>query len=412
MNDSHVNRRQIAASIRAALAEAGAAVGTRLRPERELARSLGMSHARLHRAIQQLVADGTLVQRQGSGTFVRRPPASASTNDAPSGENDAAVAAPALQLEPDQLLHQPDAAEPATGAGPGPDARRGSARSLDLRVWWESLAQASASQQSVLAGMAARAEAHDHRLALHSVHVQEVDPMLSKAEYVERFKACTFDACLMSAFAPKRLLYAAQDSGQPVVYFATASAHGTPEPAIMLDTDAGMELAMQRLHASGCQRIATVALAKSASEDTERRYRAAAAWCDQRYHSFQTASLDPFEAAEVFYRLLTHGRVEDRPDGLFVADDHLLSAASAALRRAGLTPGRDIGVVSHSNRGAPLAGDVSWSRVEYDTAGFGRLAIDRLVAAFDHPAERTGQITIKPRWVPGDTHTCLRAAHE
>jgi GntR family transcriptional regulator len=48
-------------------------VGEPLPPERQLAETLGVSRLTLRAAVQQLVAEGLLQRRQGSGTFVARP---------------------------------------------------------------------------------------------------------------------------------------------------------------------------------------------------------------------------------------------------------------------------------------------------------------------------------------------------
>jgi len=48
-------------------------VGESLPPERQLAETLGVSRLTLRAAVQQLVAEGLLLRRQGSGTFVAQP---------------------------------------------------------------------------------------------------------------------------------------------------------------------------------------------------------------------------------------------------------------------------------------------------------------------------------------------------
>jgi GntR family transcriptional regulator len=52
---------------------AGQAVGTAIPPERQLAGDLGVSRMTLRRVIGDLVFDGYLTRRQGSGTFVGKP---------------------------------------------------------------------------------------------------------------------------------------------------------------------------------------------------------------------------------------------------------------------------------------------------------------------------------------------------
>lgn len=62
-------------SVRASLLDliAGEHVGTSIPPERQLASDLGVSRMTLRRVIGDLVDDGYLTRRQGSGTFVGKP---------------------------------------------------------------------------------------------------------------------------------------------------------------------------------------------------------------------------------------------------------------------------------------------------------------------------------------------------
>lgn len=49
--------------------------GDRLLPERRLAETMGISRARLRRALDRLTAEGRLFRHQGQGTFIAPPPA-------------------------------------------------------------------------------------------------------------------------------------------------------------------------------------------------------------------------------------------------------------------------------------------------------------------------------------------------
>src|SRR5438093_921833 len=61
---------QIAAELRAAVRSGRLAGGTRLPPSRTLAADMGVSRGPVVEAYEQLVAEGFLVSRQGSGTWV------------------------------------------------------------------------------------------------------------------------------------------------------------------------------------------------------------------------------------------------------------------------------------------------------------------------------------------------------
>jgi GntR family transcriptional regulator / MocR family aminotransferase len=74
---------QIAAELRTAIRSGRLVGGTRLPASRELASDLGMSRGVVVEAYEQLVAEGFLVSRQGSGTRVAGVQAAAPANDVP-----------------------------------------------------------------------------------------------------------------------------------------------------------------------------------------------------------------------------------------------------------------------------------------------------------------------------------------
>lgn len=64
----------LAEALRRGIAEACLTEGGRLRPERRLAEELGVSRARLRRALDRLETEGVITRRQGQGTFAAPPP--------------------------------------------------------------------------------------------------------------------------------------------------------------------------------------------------------------------------------------------------------------------------------------------------------------------------------------------------
>lgn len=64
----------LAEALRRGIAEACLTEGGRLRPERRLAEEMGVSRARLRRALDRLEAEGVITRRQGQGTFAAPPP--------------------------------------------------------------------------------------------------------------------------------------------------------------------------------------------------------------------------------------------------------------------------------------------------------------------------------------------------
>ncbi|MBZ9674121.1 GntR family transcriptional regulator [Mesorhizobium sp. ES1-1] len=66
--------RRLQASLAGAIASGVLKPGSALPPERELALELGISRVTVRRAMVELVRDGFVVQRHGSGTYVSGPP--------------------------------------------------------------------------------------------------------------------------------------------------------------------------------------------------------------------------------------------------------------------------------------------------------------------------------------------------
>jgi DNA-binding GntR family transcriptional regulator len=71
---SGVRYRELAAALRAAIASGELAVGARLPPQRELAHVLLIGRTTVVSAYNLLRAEGLVVMRQGSGTWVVRRP--------------------------------------------------------------------------------------------------------------------------------------------------------------------------------------------------------------------------------------------------------------------------------------------------------------------------------------------------
>ena len=75
-SSSRVGYRDLATALRAAIVCGDVPVGTKLPPERELARLLSISRTSVVAAYNLLRAESLLVTRQGAGTWVARRPAS------------------------------------------------------------------------------------------------------------------------------------------------------------------------------------------------------------------------------------------------------------------------------------------------------------------------------------------------
>ena len=73
-SSSRVGYRDLSAALRAAIVTGEVAVGTRLPPQRELARLLSIGRTTVVGAYNLLRAESLIVVRQGAGTWVARRP--------------------------------------------------------------------------------------------------------------------------------------------------------------------------------------------------------------------------------------------------------------------------------------------------------------------------------------------------
>ena len=87
-----------------------------------------------------------------------------------------------------------------------------------------------------------------------------------------------------------------------------------------------------------------------------------------------------FRQAASLVELLLHWPSEDRPDGLIVADDNLVEPACSALAEAGVTLGRELDLVAHTNWPAAAPALPGVCRLGYDFAFIIRQAVAAIQA--------------------------------
>lgn len=214
--------------------------------------------------------------------------------------------------------------------------------------------------------------------------------------------------------------------GVPVVVFGTTDGRC---PGVSLDGLAVIRDGVAELAARGCRRIGlittrdaqAVTLFRAELESRGLAYDPAWVW---EQHIFEPADPDqPFEThEEAGYRamkqwLVASGQqvgvsgqqsaVSDQPagvasqfpDGVLITDDMLTRGALVALRRAGVTPGRDVQVATHANKGsaALLGHETELIRLEVDPEEIARAMIGLLDKALAGQASPTDVVTIKPQ---------------
>jgi hypothetical protein len=119
------------------------------------------------------------------------------------------------------------------------------------------------------------------------------------------------------------------------------------------------------------------------------------------YRACETSPATTTGAMEATIRLLHR---EDPPEAVYVADDFLLIGVVQALEAEGIVPGRDIAVITLSNRGLQLPRGYNWSQLEFDPEYFGTLMVNNLCQVIQTAGAKLVSQQICATWRPGDTH--------
>lgn len=94
-----------------------------------------------------------------------------------------------------------------------------------------------------------------------------------------------------------------------------------------------------------------------------------------------------------------------RATGMFVPDDLLTAIAYRSLHSHGITPGRDVEIISAANEQPYLAGlKPRPATIDVGAEVMGRRAVEQLLWRMRHPnQDRQVQVTIDPVLIPGET---------
>lgn len=358
------------------LSESPSEVGRRLQSEEMLAKSLGVGVRQVRKSLNELVDEGVLVRRRGSGTYVRRVP---SAEGLPEGES----------VPPEVLF---------VGSG-GHSAVNGRPAALRLGLWSD-LVFMQHPNQEILAGMAYEAEQLGHSLAVHSV-VQRRDQPMAKDELAARLERVSEDGCIVNARWADLFEAAETDNRSPVIYYNSSSRDVRHVPLMMFNTDEGVDRAMQILAEQGCKRIALLARAPAKKRE-EAAYEVACRKLRQDYRGSEFLDFFSPSVMQQVGRKVLEG--SEKPDGIYVADDHLVPGFVQTLNELGLKVGRDLAVITLSNAGVPLPEGHDWSRLEFDPHQLGRTLVNCLVQTVRNSNQTVPTQAICAEWRPGQTH--------
>lgn len=377
-----VTRQMIVTALIRALARPPAQAGMRLRSERELAALFRVSRPTLRLALSELEKQGILAQQQGSGTYVRCLPQA-------NGHPLRSTTLPPLEADqifaPEEMQKRSDAVDRRTR--------------LNLQLWTH-LHRFTPSLRLQLECFAEAATASGHDLAVMGASVDE-RVFLPREKIAEMLRDDPCDGYLLDALIADHALAEFEATGKPFLVFS-----GTPpvrhEPAVLTDSNEAIERSIPLLSGEGYCRIALLSYAATELDVHQFIYERAMRRAGLGYRCHLTADVvTPEESRRM---LLLQLRGVEPPDAIYVSDDNLLPGVALALKDAGLTPGRDFGVITMAVNGLPTPPGHAWSQMEFRPRWYARCALDNLLGFMQSSDHEPYCEALYYHWVPGETH--------
>lgn len=371
----------LTATIQYTLSRPPAAAGRRLKSERELATMLGVGESKVRKSLESLVKEGVLVRRRGSGTFVRR------------------IADPPPVIPTDPVME--DVVQGLFSDDSIAIMETHTAR-LHLGLWGD-LESHDSIHQSILSSISRAVSARGHRFSVHScVQDWETNKPIPVHELAEQLKANPCDGYIVVHDYAETFLKAIGDRNVPVVYFRAGTTPVRHEPLIMMHTNEAIERAVYKFADQGLEKIALIAQRRHKTPEPEQRaYENVMQFLGLPYRKSILCDIGVVPAMNAVRGMIKSG---DIPEAVYVADDNVLLGVSEALSIEGLKPGKDIAVITLSNRSFPLPSGFTWSRFEFDRERFGQLIIDDLLNLLQSAGAKSSTVSLHGKWIEGETH--------
>ena len=361
---------RLAAAIECRLSQPPTRAGMRLKTMRELARMAGLSHESVNQSLDGLVARGVLARKRGSGVYVRKVPRATGLN---------------LDQKWDGKLRNIFAEDPVlTRLRPEPERAR-----FQLDLWWND-DPLGASGGLIQEGMREQVRELGHRLRAHTLN--------GGGQRENTTAGC--DGHIV--WLPKAEAFERRVGGDglPVVYLWCDNASSALQPLIEIDMAEALVRAVRLLAEEGYERIAFLGRKENAARQRP-LYETA---LQQTGHAYRAAEFsDAVEADDVAAIRRLFARA-DVPQAIYVADDVMMRHTLPVLRELGREPGRNLGLITHANRGHALPGGLNWSRMEFDPYAVGRLAVQSLVREIESAGDELLSFAHRAAWKPGETH--------
>ena len=381
----------VARAIHHVLTHPPAAVGKRLRSEQELAALLKVGRWRIRESITELVDQGVLVRRRGSGTYVRKIPSSLeATQELPPGAG----------VEPYVFF--------ADAAASRSTVLQATARQkqLHLSLWTDWNVYMHATLQAIMASIVHRVQETGHHLSLHSLVERENVPLPSNV-LAKRLTENHYDGYLVLYGWSMRFAEAMSGvTGTVLFFYHSTQVLGHPS-LVTIDTEEATQRAMTLLAEEGYQRIGVLGI-EDPSEPAgfkEANYETFMARLGLKYRAVDFTRRTSDAIWESTRKMFSR---PDRPEALYVSHDHALATVVDALRTEGVEPGRNVALITLSNRGGvSLPHGYEWSRMEFDPERLGIAVVDELLRLVQSTDALPMAQTFHATWRPGKTHQRL-----
>ena len=353
-----------------------AKAGMRLRSQRALAERWRIDRNWIRKVFSELVASGILVQRHGSGTYLRRVPSPSTPVDT-------------LRFSTEDLL-DPSTAMPRRALTPSQGALR---IGIVADLHWPAPTRTSIHEELIR-----QAQVLGHHVVLTGITSSPGCYFPEAA--IEEALPHDCDAYLVHDDAADALMPILTRRGLPFAVFDALDLV-RHQPTVISNLDEAVERAVSLLAAQGWLSVGLLSYADSRNLDLEQsRYRRGLRRNGlHQCPCMAAATLKPLSIRNALQELLVKG-----VDSLYVADDNLLDEVARELRRTGRTPGRDIGVIAMTVRGIKLPGRITWSRMVFDPAHFAQRTLQALLASLQRADTPQGNLASLLLWESGNTH--------
>lgn len=378
--DSH----DLVASIEKTLSTPPCVAGLKLRSDREIAHSLKVNVSRVRTTMEMLEKKGYLLRKHGSGTFVRRI------------ANTDSVLKDITALHPSKIFKD----------YPFDSADKGDFRNINTKLnfgLWGDLHFTSQASQQLYASIISHINALGHEVTFNSMLRSYRDPFPVEV-IADKLRQSKCDGHIVIGNCAHDFIKARGRADMSTVFFAAGN-QAIFEPTVMFDTAEAVERAFRLFVKQGYTRVAAIGLKSGQLYSKPEKYIYQKEVEQHRFDYFNFVEV-PFSPAittamESARELLSNNKL---PQAIYVADDNVLPALLEIFNSKRITPGRDIAVITLSNKGMALPEGYNWSRVEFDPAELAKEVVKKLMAGVLEGDEISASVSLHGRFVAGETH--------